>query len=103
MKKPYQVLRDAHDLLTAYQQEQGEPLASIARIVTAIEEELQRKPILCPVCGQERQSKKINYNFKICPYCHQKQIIAPKTINCPHCPLWAFENALTHQQRREMA
>ena len=54
--KPYQKLREVHDILTAYQRTLPKSDVSIARIVTAIEEELQRKPVICHCCGQEYPS-----------------------------------------------
>jgi hypothetical protein len=45
--KPWQKLREVHDILTAYQRELVEPDESVAHTVTEIERALQRKEI----CG----------------------------------------------------
>jgi hypothetical protein len=67
--KPWQKLREVHDILTAYQRELCEPDESVDHVVTEIERALQRKEICggswphCPLWRRiealESQVKKI--------------------------------------------
>ena len=74
-----EILTLCHKALIGYQKECEEPSSAVARVVLAIEQELQRCKA-CPICGR---------SYRTCSGCGYRMVSGPQTFQeCLKCGAW---------------